>query len=674
MAIFDSYKHRDLLIGLVLLSVNLLCSASLFAAIAYAEPVANTQPQPPDLSERSLEDLLNMEVTSVSKHAQKLSDSAAAIYVITQEDIRRSGLNSIPELLRLAPGLQVAKIDAANWSVGSRGFGGLFSSKLLVLIDGRSVYNPLFSGVWWSNQDTIIDDIDRIEIIRGPGATLWGANAVNGVINIVTKNASETQSALTYAGVSNSDQTQKEGIRYGGQLNNGANYRFYAKTFNYGNSLNLQDQSSYDSWDQRQGGFRLDWNKSETSSICLQGDVFDNHLSGSAYSGNNILLRYKKDHSSSEQSNLQMYYDHTKMNSPSFANENRSTLDLEYQRSKNYSDDDRIIWGLGLRQTSGKLTNGAIVNFSAPSRTDHLINAFVQKEIAIKPKVLQLTVGSKIEHNNFTGIEIQPNIRALWTPSENRTIWASVSRAVRTPSVAEYTAQYRAPKISIPGQMDIVPRIDYNPALKSEVLVAHELGYRINSGKGLSLDAAAFYNVYSDLQSFEPSAPQFSPGPPPFMTVINKIDNKLSATSRGLELVADWRVTDNWKLTANCSWISVSLDRSASKNPTTTSFESLTPKNQFGLSSYWTLPGDLEVDALLFRVGACNSVSTTGQLSHIPAYTRLDLRLGKPIGKNYNMSLGVRNALDGSHAESGAIYGPTTKVERSVYCTLSRSY
>ena len=411
-----------------------------------------------------LEDLLSMEVTSVSKKKQRLTEAAAAVFVITQEDIRRSGVTSIPEALRLAPGLQVAKIDANKWAISSRGFNTQFVNKLLVLIDGRSVYTPSYSGVYWDAQDTLLEDIDRIEVIRGPGATLWGANAVNGVINIITKQAGDTQGGLMVASAGNEEKVIA-GLRYGAELNKNTHGRLYLK-FNERDSSyapGLDDEAG-DDWKSLRGGFRIDSQPSDKDRWTVQGDVYEadenqtlnlwrdpsdpSNLNFAPFyldantadeiesSGWNLLTRW--DHLLSNTSNitLQLYYDHTKR-AENFLLQEQDTLDIDFQHQLEVFGNHDLVWGLGYRHIEDEFSNTYIVAFLPDSGSSDLFSAFLQDEIELLPDRLRLTLGSKFEQNDFTGFEVQPSARLIWLPTERSTLWGSVSRAVRTPSRLE---------------------------------------------------------------------------------------------------------------------------------------------------------------------------------------------------------------------------------------------
>src|SRR5256884_4149020 len=407
----------------------------------------------PDVTAISLEDLMNLNVTSVSKRTQKVADAAAAIFVITQEDIRRSGATNIPEALRLVPGVQVARIDENKWAISSRGSNGRFANKLLVLIDGRSVYTPLFSGVYWNVQDVMLEDVDRIEVIRGPGATLWGANAVDGVINVITKKAKATQSAVVTAGAG-TEERAVGGVRYGSKLGDNTYYRAYTKYFDWGPSAYPSGITAHDGWDALRGGFLADWTPAGANSLTLQGDIyrsrFDETLTVASlsapysntfpndgkYSGGNILGRWN--HTSERSSmSLQMYYDNTTITDPSLFGDHQNILDIDFQHGFHVGDSQQFVWGLGYRSIRDKNDPSFTVSLQPNQVTLNQFSTFLQDEISLVDNRLLITLGSKFEHNKFTGIEIEPNARLLWNLTPNQSIWTAVSRAVRTPALTE---------------------------------------------------------------------------------------------------------------------------------------------------------------------------------------------------------------------------------------------
>lgn len=654
---------------LLLLSAMVTCRAGNLEA---------AQRLPADLTELSLEELMNIEITSVSKKPQKLSNAAAAIFVITQEAIRRSGVTSIPEALRMVPGLQVARMDANKWAITSRGFSGRLANKLLVLIDGRSVYTPLYSGVFWEAQDVLLEDVDRIEVIRGPGATLWGANAVNGVINIMTKQAKETQGGLAVTGTG----TEERGfgsVRYGAKLADDTYYRAYAKYFNRDSGVDASGEDMADDWRVVSGGFRIGWKASDNNSLTLQGDIYDGQVGGTYnlasllapfyqtfdddtdISGANILARWSHDFSQSSDMVLQLYYDRTKHNE-ALVREDRSTFDTDFQHRFALGSQQEIMWGLGYRLTYDDIDNTFSTSFEPHSRDDHLFSAFVQDNITLVKNRLGLILGSKFEHNDYTGLEIQPNGRLLWTPDERYSVWASVSRAVRTPSRIEddgrFNSQVIPPGIPdnptpMPALVALVGDRDFG----SEELIAYELGYRVQATDRLYVDIAAFYNVYDNLRTFEPGTPFLEISPAPMHLVQPLVaDNEMDGETYGVEVMADFRASDWCRLQAAYTYLQMHL------RPDSEGSEGLSPHHQLSLRSSMDLPKELELDMWVRYVD-----DLPGQ--NVGSYVTLNLHLGWKPHKNLELSIVGQNLLDNRHPEfmpEGEVTLPS-EVEPSVY-------
>lgn len=642
--------------------------------------VAGAQERPTDLTQMSIEDLMRIEVTSAGKKEQKLSQTAAAVYVITQEDIRRSGATSIPEALRLAPGVEVAQINANVWAISIRGFNFRYASKLLVLIDGRSVYSPLFSGVFWDVQDTLLEDVERIEVIRGPGATLWGANAVNGVINIITKRASDTQGGLLTAGGGTYDRGFG-GIRYGGTLGAKASYRVFAKYLKRSNLADALGKDAHDSWDMLRSGFRSDWVLSERNSLTLQGDIYHGaELEHFAFvllsppfsqtviddthaGGGNLLLRWKHLLAGGSEMALQLYYDRTDHASVS-ERQIHDVFDLDFQHHIRLLGRHDVVWGGGLRSTHEKTRGSFDVSFDPPNRTLWLFSGFVQDEITLLPDRFRLTLGSKFERNDFTGLEVQPSLRLLWTPHPRHALWAAVSRAVRTPSVGEQSVRLNAAAFPDGGGMPALVAFFGAPRFQSEDLLAYEFGYRVQPRKQFSLDLAAFYNIYHHLASAEPALPflEISPTPPHLVFPI-QLGNRLRGTAYGVEVAASYAPVRFWKLSGSYSWLRSQL-RPDAANPSISSLSlpGDNPQHQFQLRSSLSLLRNFEFDTSLFHV-------TPLTAQGIPDYTRLDARLGWHPAERLELSLGLQNLLDARHPEFPSTLGiqASAQVKRSFY-------
>ncbi len=624
------------------------------------------------LKSLGIEDLLEAEVTSVSKKSERLADTAAAAFVITADDIRRSGARTIAEALRMAPGIQVSRVDASKWTVTSRGFNDTFSNKLLVLMDGRSIYTPLFSGVFWDVQDTLMEDIDRIEVIRGPGATMWGANAVNGVINIITKSAQETQGALVTTGAGS--HAYAAAVRYGQQMGADGAWRFYAKSYNRSNFDAAEGDKGDDKWEALRGGFRMDLDISAQDAITLQGDMYKDNKSQvfdlpetlavpyrgprpypSDVFGADLLARWRRAYGDSTDITVQIYYDRTER-SEYVLEEIRDTIDFDFQHRFQLTARQEVVWGLGYRHTQDDTQAGHGVSMTPADRADQLFSAFLQDEITLQKDKWWLTLGSKFEHNDYSGYEMQPSMRLRWKPGPQQTAWATVSRAVRTPSRGEH--DFRSDQsvqtftLPVPPYTTITYLESYfgNADFKAEELQAYELGYRWQPHLRFSLDIAAFYNKYDNLRTIEPTPGaafwETDPGPP-HMVVPAYIANKMEGETYGLELVTIWQPLPFWKLTAGYSWLQMLLRTDADASDTGAEKEAgYSPASQIQLRSSLDLPQAWSLDMELYYMNELSGMD-------IPAHTRLDLRLGWQPGADWELSLGVENLLDDRHLEFG---------------------
>jgi len=663
----------------------LLCKASISLMFFLGTPAKGMTVTSPssqsteDLLSLSIEELLQLEITSAAKKPQTISNTAAAIFVITQEDIRRCGATSIPEALRLAPGLNVARIDGNKWAITARGFNGRFANKLLVLMDGRSVYTPLFSGVYWDVQDTLLEDIERIEVIRGPGATLWGANAVNGVINIITKNAEKTNGLLVKGGYGSEEQGFGS-LRYGSPIGKEGNYRAYVKYFNRDGYDAIGGGEAADDWNAFRGGFRYDSRLAPKDTLTLQGDAYSGtegqtneefslttpgyrlvRDSDTDFSGGNLLLRWERTLSPSSNLALQAYYDHTQRDETALLKETRDTLDIDFQHRLPLGRHQEIIWGLGYRVSWDDIDpNEPTIIFNDNDQTDHTVSLFIQDEIALKNDLLRLVLGTKVEHNDYSGFEIQPNARLIWTPSNHHSLWAAVSRAVRTPSRAEEDATmwiYLMPSTP-PNVITAYGNTDYN----SEELLAWELGYRAMPNPAFSLDLALFLNVYDNLRSFESQTADFSTLPD-YVRIPGTIDNKLKAKTWGFEVSSDWHVTEFWRLQTSYSYLQMDVDTSKDSDDTDSIdlMEGTSPEHQLSLRSSMDLPHKVELDLWLRYADELESLDTNG-------YLTLDLRLGWQPCPGLELALIGQNLLQDNHQEYDPEFQtPASEVPRGVY-------
>jgi len=628
---------------------------------------AQTAQNMPDVTAITLEDLMNLQVTSVSKRAQKLADAAAAIFVITQDDIRRSGAASIPEALRLVPGLEVARIDENKWAIGSRGFNGRFDNKLLVLIDGRSVYTPLFSGVYWNVQDVMLEDVDRIEVIRGPGATLWGANAVDGVINIITKQAKLTQGGVATTEVGTDERTA-ESARYGGKIGDDVYYRLYSKYSDWEPSVGTSGENGSDGWHSVRGGFRVDTTPSQADSLTIQGDLYHSNFGETLsvptltapysstfpnvgdYSGGNILGHWNHTFSRSSTS-LQMYYDDTNTADNSLFTDHEAVYDIDFQHDIHLGEENELIWGLGYRSIQD--TNGSSYTVSLQPIHSNLnqFSGFVQDEVSLFDSRLRVTLGSKFEHNAFTGFEFEPNIRFVGILTKNQSVWAAVSRAVRTPALTEEGLRLNegvvppgAPPFYSP--LPVVEAIFGSNQFQSEDLLAYEVGYRIQVASTFSADIATFYNNYTNLRSAEPGTPFPEGSPVPTDVVVPFIaSNKMGGGTYGAELFADWGVFPKWRLQGSYSYLQMDIKKNQdSLDPTPDNPDGQSPRHQWYVRSSLDLPKHIEQDVTLRYVSSLPSLE-------IPSYYSLDANISwRPIAL-LEFSIGGQNLLNDQHIE-----------------------
>ncbi|MFC1735783.1 TonB-dependent receptor plug domain-containing protein [Candidatus Hydrogenedentota bacterium] len=632
-----------------------------------------------DLTKMSLEDLMDIEITSVSKKKEKLHEAASAVYVITREDIRRSGAKSIPEAVRLAPGVQVARLNSGRWAITVRGFNDVYAQKLLVLIDGRTVYTPLFSGVYWDQQDVLLENVDRIEVIRGPGATLWGANAVNGVINIITGSAKNTQGGLLLGGAGNEERAVI-GFRYGSKVGDDLYWRFYAKYFDRNGFPNDFGRDRADNWHSSQMGFRIDWDVSEIDLLTFQGDIYDGRAGQTLttpvlfppimrtfdgdidFTGGNLLGRWTRTYSEESEMALQLYYDHT-LRRDSVFRERRHTVDLDFQRRLPWGERNEITWGLGYRYTTDETSGSFVFAIDPDDKSDKLFSAFLQDRITLIEDRLRFTLGTKIEHNEYTGFEVQPSARLMWTPTERQSLWAAVSRAVQTPSSSHHDMRINIVRFPL-----VLLSILGNDDVDAEDLIAYEIGYRFRPTERVSLEATGFYNVYDSLRTQEPGEPffEFSPLPPrlviPFVT-----DNKMDGDVYGFELSTKWQAMENWQLSANYSYIRTSFELDGSSGDTNSKgLYSVNPRHQISVRSFLSLTHNLEFDVMAYYVD--NIASSDFD---VPSYVRVDARLGWKPRDNLKLSFGVKNIFDKEHREFDRNNGVNpTNIERSCYAEI----
>lgn len=617
----------------------------------------STYRSPSELKKLSLEQLVDVEITSASRRPERILEAASAIDVVTEDVIHRSGATNLLDALRLSAGLELAQVDGHTWAVSARGFQIPIANKLQVLMDGRSLYTPLFSGVFWDVQRTFMPDLEQIEVIRGPGATLWGANAVNGVINIRTKSAKDTQGWLLDAG--GGDEEGYAGLRYGGQIGRDTYYRAYVMhqahdDLSLGSGADAQDATQF-----TQGGFRVDTKVNGDDALTLQGDGYAGNfeqpdLSDIEVDGGNFIARWTHELVGDSSISLQTYYDYTHRLVPPTFEERRHTWDLELEGRFVWNQQD-VVYGAEYRVSADDIANlGPTFAFIPASKTVHLISGYVQDEWHVAPEKFSLIAGTKFEYNSFSGFEIQPTGRFVWTATKTQTFWGAISRAVRTPTRIDQ--DFVAPNPSTGG----TPLLLANGDFDSEELIAYELGYRVQPTKMLSFDLAAYYNDYDTLRSTE----IISNNPLEF-----RFGNKLEGETYGATLAMRWRVTDWWHLDGSISGLRVHIRRkpdSTSPNPGTG--EANDPNYYGSLRSSFDLPWHLQFDAVLRYVDSLPDPAT-------PAYTALDLRLAWSPRKNLELAVVGRNLLDPQHPEfANADPALTHEVDRSVFATLRWNY
>lgn len=639
----------------------------------HSETLENT-----DYFELSLQQLSDIEITSAAKKPQKLSMTASSIYILNQEDIKRSGATTIADALRLVPGVQVAKLDANKWAISIRGFNDIFSNKLLVLMDGRTVYSPFFGGAYWDTVDTILEDIDRIEVVRGPGGTLWGANAVNGVINIITKNTQQNKGLLVSALVGNEERGQIS-VRYGGDINDTTHYRIFAKGFEKDEA-----KQGVDDWRMGRLGFKINSDPDQNNQLTLQGEVYTGEEGEKAISristppfgtfasttdvfGGHILFKWQKDLGNDSDFILQTYYDRTERDH-FYIKDKRDTIDIDFQHRLQAIWQQEIIWGIGFRYIDDQTDAGTVMSYSPAERSDHIVSAFLQNEISLIEDKLILTIGSKIEHNSYTGFEYQPSARLLWKAFDNHSFWGSVSRAIKLPSRMEQDVILQRTIL----EPDLAVIVFGNPDMKAEELLAYEIGYRFINNN-FNVDLSFFYNDYDNLRSIQR------------LPIINNTDqadilpavvqNELGGEAYGMEIAGSWKVNDDWQLSGGYSFIQLQLHSSAISNDRTEEGdEADTPHHQFTLRSLWQVSKDWQWDTTLRYVDRVNSSASTRKES-VDAYITLDTRIAWQAYDFLEVALIGQN-LFGDHREfrGSTVDTQATDVEPSIFFKASLNY
>jgi iron complex outermembrane receptor protein len=655
------------------------------ALVGFLALPAWSQQDSTDLTTKSLEDLMNVQVTSVSKNEQTLSRTASAIFVITAEDIARSGATNIPDLLRMVPGMDVAQINANTWAISARGLNGEFSNELLVMVDGRTVYVPTFGGVFWDVLDMPLDDIERIEVIRGPGGTIWGANAVNGVVNIITKKAADTHGALIVAGGGSLDQGF--GVtQYGGTLGKNTDYRVYSKYLNQAELPGLNGQSGGDGWHLLSGGFRVDSTLSPKDMLTIQGSLyagregnpnlrlqsvtspgpqeFDSKVD---LSGGFLQVAWHHTFSARSDTFLQVSYDEFKR--PDVLDEGRYTLNFDFQHNFLWGQRQSIVWGLDYRYSSSHTDGDLTISLNPADLNTQIGSSFIQDEIAISPDRLYLTVGTKLEHDYYTGFVLLPSARLTWQPNSHQMFWAAISRAARTPASTDTAERLNFAGFPGPGGTPILIGQVGNPHFKNEDLTAYEVGTRFTGIKHVSIDIAAFYGEYRQQQTVEPAPPVFETTPsPPHLFIPTTFENLMHGESQGLEIAANWKVTDRWTLSPGYAFeqIHMHLDPSSQDTTSVSPAEGSSPVNSAQLRSHFILPHNFAWDTSAYFVGRLAD-------PRVPSYTRVDTSLTWHYREGLSISLVGQNLVRDQHLEFIESTGASTStlIKRSGYAKFT---
>lgn len=615
-----------------------------------------------DIKRLTLEDLADIEIYSASRRLESVQGAPSAVFVLTNEDIRRARVTNIPDALRLVPGVQVARIDGNKWGVSIRGFIGLAGSanartanKLLVLIDGRSIYDPLFAGTFWESQDMMLSDIDRIEVIRGPGGALWGANAVNGVINIITRHARDTEGGIVDLRVG-TEERAFGAARYGWRLGDKQFARVYANSVKRDTGFSPSG-NPHDALRMYRTGFRWDLDQNARDTVRVSGDWFGaeaeqrNAATATAptttqevdHRGGNLLSLWERKLSPTESLRVQLYYDYFQFGSGSF-NEKRNTYDLEFQHGFKPFERHHIVWGLGYRSTRDDI--GAAMNIIEPARRTAVTeSAFLQDTIALAPERLHFTLGTKYESNDYSGGEWQPSLRLAWTPTDSEAWWAAVSRAVRVPSRLEADIVCRGFSSAV-----CTSGTRLGDGVATEKVYTYELGHRRLLTKDFWLDIAGFYSEYEDLATLE-SGTLFK--------------NRMQGHTKGIEVAARWQAAPSWRLDAAYTYLRIKLEVDPPSFAQPSTVERSNPHHQFVLRSALDITKNVLFDATLRSVDDLPAIN-------VPSYTVLDLGLSWLPIPDLELSLVGQNLLDSHHPEQSVVAdGSGTEVQRGYYAKLS---
>lgn len=637
---------------------------------------------------------MDIEVTSVSRSDSTVRQSPAAVFVITAEMIRRSGATALPELFRMVPGLNVARIDGNKWAISARGFNQRFQDKLLVQVDGRTVYTPAFSGVYWDTVDSPLEDIERIEVIRGPGASVWGANAVNGIINVITKSAKDTPGSFVSGGAGTTEQGFAT-FRHGAEIAEDVSYRYYAKGFTRDETF-AEVGDPHDGWWSGSGGIRFDWKPSEHTALFLDGGYLRAvagrrderaqttapfsflNLEDEITDAGHVLGRWTRQLGEESDWSVQLYWDHFSRLADNLPVKLRvDTYDLDFQHELPLGERHKVIYGVGYRHTdsfigSSGRDDGFALTFQPSEAQFHLFSVFLQSQLSLLPEKLELTLGSKFEHNDFTGFEMQPTLRLLWTPTPRQTLWTAISRAVRTPNLSEDSG--RATLLPS-GSPPIFPRTTPNREFQAEELTAYEVGYRIQATATLSMDLASFHHDYDQLRASVPGATFIDASGATIRPL--RVENAMTGETYGAELGVQWQATESWRLHAAYTFLEMDLRRRAGLAPTTEAAEGQSPEQQVYLRSALDLPGNVECDLIGRFVDGLRGFNPGGPGDTIASYVSLDAHLAWRSREGLTLELVGQNLLDKHHAEFGTstrIRAPVAQPGRGAYAKVTWTF
>ncbi|MGA9884989.1 MAG: TonB-dependent receptor [Candidatus Acidiferrales bacterium] len=659
-----------------------------FAVAGFLAGPSGGEQRPSDLANQSLQDLMNMQVTTVSKTEQKLSQTAAAVFVITQQDIARSGARDIPDLLRMVPGLDVAQINGNTWAINSRGFNSRFANQLQVLVDGRSVYSDSFGGVFWDQLDVPLEDIERIEVIRGPGGSVWGGNSVNGVINIITKNASQTKGAMVVGG----GGTEEQGfgtLQYGGSAGKSTDYRIFAKYLNEGPLWGMAGGDGGDGWHSVRGGFRSDSQISTRDTLMLQGDMYSLGEGSPTYdlpsvtspapvaiesifgvSGGFLQSVWKRSLSPTSDTTVEISYDRYKRDDVLF--DHRGTLNLNFQHHFEWGNRQSILWGGEYRRSTSTSNGNLYISYSPADLNTNLYSAFVEDEFSLIPQRVTVTAGARLDHNYFSGFDLMPSARVAWTVTPRATLWAVVSRAARTPS--EVDTDLRANLASFPGAGGVTNLVAFigNPNVRDEGLTAFEAGYRTAITKALTADFAAYFNLYDHQETTEPATPFFENTPaPPHLVVPTTYENLMHGETHGFEISANWRPARRWTLSPGYAFEEIHMHLAPTSQDTTSvaGAQGASPTHSAQLRSHVRLWRGLDWDASAYFVDRLTDPV-------VPSYTRVDTQVSWSFTEKATISLVGQNLARDHHQEFvDTLYTvQSTLVKRSAYVQFTARF